>query len=144
MYIDHETKIIARLKAKFAADKIPVYPVAELERVPELRQKAPAVFVVYDGLTPGDEVGNGSVQTVTHEWYVVVMTRNAKGAGDPQEARMQAGAICQKALEALLGHHLGNGAYMRLAAGPGPQYDGGMAYMPLAFTTRASYRGDPT
>lgn len=142
MYAATEQRIVDRLRAKLGTT--PAHVLAELERVPELRQKAPAVFVIYDGYTVGDRVEPGHVQSITQDWYVVCATKSAKGAGDTSAARDAASDLCSQVLAALLGYPLGGGAYMKLADAPGPEYDGGFCYVPLAFTTRATFKGDPT
>lgn len=142
MYAATEQKIVDRLRAKLGAT--PVHVLADLERVPELRQKAPAVFVIYDGFSVGDRIEPGMVQAITQDWYVVCATKNARGAGNEQAARDEASALCSKVLGALLGHHLGGGSYVKLADAPGPEYDGGFCYVPLAFTTKATFKADPT
>lgn len=143
MYAATEQKIIDRLRAVLGPS-IPVHSLAELEEVPQLRQKAPAVFVIYDGYSVGDKIGAGQVQAVVQDWYVVAAAKNANRGGNPTAARDQAATIAETALGALIGYHLGGGAYLNLADAPGPEYDGGFAYLPLAFTTRATFKASPT
>lgn len=141
MFADTEQIIIDRLKSKLP--DITVEPLRELERVPELRQKAPAVFVIYDGYTVGDAIANGVIQGIVQEWYIVIATKSARGNGNVTAARDQAADLCEKVLAALLGFHLGGGRYLRLADAPGPEYDGGYCHVPLAFTSAASFKGQP-
>jgi hypothetical protein len=141
MFQDVEQIIINRLRDKLPG--ITVEPLRELERVPELRQKAPAAFVIYDGYTVGQTVGNGSVQQITQDWYVVVATKSAKGNGNVNAARDQAGELCEQVLTALLGFHLGGGRYLRLSDAPGPEYDAGMCHVPLAFSSATTFKGQP-
>ncbi len=141
MFADTEQIIIDRLKSKLP--DITVEPLRELERVPELRQKAPAVFVIYDGYTVGDAIANSVIQGIVQEWYIVIATKSARGNGNVTAARDQAADVCEKVLAALLGFHLGGGRYLRLADAPGPEYDGGYCHVPLAFTSAASFKGQP-
>ncbi len=141
MFSTVEQVIIDRLKSKLP--EVTVEPLRELERVPELRQKAPAVFVIYDGYTVGEAIANGAVQKITQEWYVVIATKSAKGNGNVSAARDQAAELCEQVLGALLGFNLGGGRYLRLADAPGPEYDGGYCHVPLAFTSAASFKGQP-
>lgn len=135
-----EQIIIDRLRAKLP--DVTVEPLRELERVPELRQKAPAVFVIYDGYTVGQSLGpTGAIQQITQDWYVVVATKSAKGNGNVNAARDQAGEICEQVLDALLGFHLGGGRYLRLSDAPGPEYDAGYCHVPLAFSNAATFKG---
>lgn len=142
MFADAEQKILDRLRERLPAGTT-IEPIRELERVPELRQRAPAVFVIYDGFSIGETIANGQIQKITQEWYVVVATRSARGNGSEAAARDQASALCSEVLGALLGYHLGGGSYLRLADAPGPEYDGGYAHVPLAFSNSATFKGQP-
>ncbi|MGD9599931.1 MAG: hypothetical protein AB7P94_16835 [Steroidobacteraceae bacterium] len=147
-FAEVEQAIIDRLIAKMPAGTA-VLPVRELERVPELRQKAPAVFVVFDGYSVGESIGpTGQIQRVTMEWYVVAMAKSARGNGNTDAARDEASALCEQVLQALLGFDVGSasgqgGKFLRLSDAPGPEYDGGMCYVPLAFTNPATFKGQP-
>lgn len=140
MFADTEQKILDRLRERMP-EGVAVEPLRELERVPELRQKAPAVFVIYDGFTVGEAIANGAVQKITQEWYVVVAAKSARGNGNEAAARDQAASLCQTVLGALLGYHVGGGSYLRLADAPGPEYDGGYCHVPLAFSNSATFKG---
>lgn len=142
MFATDEAAIIARLRDRLPAG-VTVEPLRELERAPQLRQRAPAAWVIYDGYRVGDATGSGAVQQVVSEWFVVVATRSAKGAGEVDAARDEAAALCEQVLEALLGYHVGRGRYLRLADAPGPEYDAGYCHVPLAFTCAATFRGKP-
>jgi hypothetical protein len=141
MFADTEQKIIDRLVERIPG--VTVAPLRELERVPEMRQRAPAIFVIYDGLTAGQAIGTGAVQQITQEWYVVIAAKSARGAGESNAARDQAGAIADQVLSALLGYHLGGGRYLRLSDSPGPEYDAGYCHLPLAFSNAATFKGQP-
>jgi hypothetical protein len=143
MFATVEQTIVERLRAKLPPGTT-VEPIRELERVPELRQKAPAVFVIYDGYSVGQVLApTGGVQQVVQEWYVVVAAKSARGNGDSNAARDQASALAETVLEALLGFHLGQGRYLRLSDAPGPEYDGGYCHVPLAFSNAATFKGQP-
>lgn len=141
MFAETETKIIERLQARLSAD-VSVMPVREIEKVPELRQKAPAVFVIYDGYNPAADIPNvPHVQQVRQDWFVVIAARSAKGSGDVSSARDAADALCDQVLTALLGYNVGGGKYLRLEPAPGPEYDGGYCHIPLAFSCAATFKG---
>lgn len=141
MFASTEQQILNRLRERMPG--VTVEPLRELERVPELRQKAPAVFVIYDGFTVGDAVGNGGVQQIRQDWFVVCAAKSARGNGDTNAARDMAGELCEQVLAALLGFHLGGGRYLRLSDAPGPEYDGGYCHVPLAFNNAATFKGQP-
>lgn len=143
MFADTEQKIIDRLRERLPAD-VHVAALRELERVPELRQKAPAVWVIYDGFRLGDKLTpTGAVQQILQDWFVVVAAKSARGNGDVNAARDQAATLCETVLAALLGFHLGGGKYLQLGEAPGPEYDGGYAHVPLAFSNAATFKGTP-
>lgn len=143
MFADIEQTIVTRLRDRLPAGTT-VEPIRELERVPELRQKAPAVFVIYDGYSVGQALTQtGGVQQVVQEWYVVVAAKSARGNGDSNAARDQASALAGQVLDALLGFHLGQGRYLRLSDAPGPEYDAGYCHVPLAFSNAATFKGQP-
>jgi phage gp37-like protein len=142
MFANTERSIIDRLRAKMPPG-VTVAPLRELEQVPELRQKAPAVWVVYDGYTVGDSVAHGGVQQVRQEWFVVVAAKSARKNGEVDAARDAAALLCEQVLAALLGFHLGGGRYLQLGPAPGPEYDAGYCHVPLAFSNAATFRGEP-
>ena len=142
MFADTEQKIIDRLKAKLPPE-VHVAPMRELERVPEMRKKAPAVWVIHDGYTVGAVIPPGTVQQIRQEWFVVVAAKSARGNGDTDAARDQAGEIAEQVLAALLGFHLGGGKYLQLGDAPGPEYDAGYCHVPLAFSNAATFKGQP-
>lgn len=147
-FAEVEQAIIDRLIAKLPAGTT-VAAVRELERVPELRQKTPAVWVIFDGYSVGESIGpTGNIQRVTMEWYVVAAARSARGNGDTDAARDAASALCEQVLVALLGYDVGQpsgqgGKFLRLSDAPGPEYDGGYCHVPLAFTNPATFKGQP-
>jgi hypothetical protein len=112
--------------------------------VKELRQKAPAVWVIYDGHRVGDTVRNvPNIAQIVQDWFVVVTTRSARGAGKVEQARDEADALCDGVIQALLGFHLGGGKYLRVEEAPGPEYDAGYCMVPLAFSNAATFIGTP-
>lgn len=143
MFAEKEQSILERLQARMPAG-VHVGPLRELERVLEYRQKAPAVWVIYDGYTVGDRIpAPGRTQQIVQQWYVVIAAKSAKGAGEVNAARDAASEIVEAVLDALIGHHLGGGSYLRLEEAPGPEYDGGYVHVPLAFSNAATFRGTP-
>lgn len=143
MFAEIEQTILDRLREKLPAG-VTIEPLREIERVPELRQKAPAVWVIYDGYNVGQTLApTGQVQQITQDWFVVVATKSARGNGDSNTARDAAADLCGQVLEALLGFHLGGGRYLRLQDAPGPEYDAGYCHVPLAFQNAATFKGQP-
>lgn len=142
MWHEQEQQILDRLKAKLPPE-VHIGTLTELEQVEENRQKAPAAWVIYDGYTVGPYVPPGSTQLVNQAWFVVLTAKSAKGKGDNAGARDACGALALASLQALLGMHLGGGKYLHLSEAPGPEYDAGYCYLPLAFTNAATFKGQP-
>lgn len=137
-----ETKIITRLRERLGG-AVHVGPERELSRVPDLRQRAPAAWVIYDGYGPGAEIPGAmpGVQQIVMDWYIVLVGQSARGNGDQDAARDQAAGLASKVLEALLGFDVGGGKRLRLAEAPGPEYDAGYCHLPLKFTCAATFKG---
>lgn len=142
MFASTEQLILDRLREKLPAGTT-VEPLREIDRVPELRQRAPAVWVIYDGYTVGQLIPPGVTQQIRQEWFVVVAAKSAKKNGEVGAARDEAATLCEAVLQALLGFHLGGGRYLQLGDAPGPEYDGGYCHVPLAFTNAATFKGQP-
>ena len=144
MFQDIQQSIIDRLTAKLTG--ITVTTLAELERVPEMRQKAPCVFVVYEGFSPADTTDKQipHVQRIELRFSVVVATKSAKGNGNVTDAQAENDALAGQVVTALIGYHLGGGKYMRLSSSAGAEYDAGYCYTPIAFSVFKTFKGDPT
>lgn len=141
MYADIESKILTRLRAKLGG-AVTIEPLREVERVPELRQRAPAAWVIYDGYRPGESIPNHPhVQQIVMDWFVVVAAKSARGNGEVDDARDMAADLANKVIEALIGYDIGGGKRLRLAEAPGPEYDAGYCHLPLAFTCAATFKG---
>jgi hypothetical protein len=144
MFAGIEEAIVERLVDKLPAG-IKVTSLAELSRVPELRNKAPAVFVVYEGYQPADSnVNVPHIQQIEQTWAVVCVAKNATGGGDNLAAKEDVSDIAQDVLTALLGFQVPGGARLKLTAAPGPEYEGGFAYVPIGFACRSTFKGDPS
>lgn len=141
MYADLESKILTRLREKLGG-AVTVEPLREIERVPELRQRAPAAWVIYDGYRLGEGIPNHPhVQQIVMDWFVVVAAKSARGNGEVDDARDMAAELATKVIEALIGYDVGGGKRLRLAEAPGPEYDAGYCHLPLAFTCAATFKG---
>jgi len=142
MFAEIEQAILTRLRAKLGP-RITVEPLRELERVPSLRQRSPAAFVIYDGYQPGERIATvPGVQQVVLQWYVVVAARSALGGGESNVARDEAGELSRLVAKALLGFSVGPGQYLRMAAASGAEYDAGYCHIPLAFTCAVTLTGE--
>lgn len=141
MFNDIQDAIVARLVAKMPAGVL-VTTEAELARVPELRQKAPAVFVVYDGFSPVDSPTPQlpNVQRLELRFVVVATTKNAKGSGTASAAQLDMDELSAAVIEALIGYSVGPGRNLRLSAAPGAEYDAGYAYNPIGFTVLRTFK----
>lgn len=142
MYAATEQSIIDRLRAKLPAN-VHVGTLRDIDIAQEMRQKAPAAWVIYDGYSTGDVITpTHQVQQVQQDWFVVVSAKSAKGNGNVDAARDAVSDLCELVLKALLGYHVGGGRYLRLQPAPGPEYSAGYAFVPLAFSCAATFRGE--
>jgi hypothetical protein len=140
MFNDIQTAIVARLQAKLPSG-VTVTTMAELERVPEYRQKCPAVFVVYEGFAPADSNTNvPQIQQIELAFTAVVTCKNASKNGDPLPAQAEMDSLSAQVIEALIGYHIGQGKRLRLSAAPGAEYDAGYAYNPIGFTCLRTFK----
>jgi phage gp37-like protein len=144
MFSAMEQLIIDRLRAKMPAD-MHVGPRRDLEAVAAYRQKAPAVWVTYQGYRLGERPGQPGVpvQQVIQDWWIVVATKSARGNGDVEAARDLANDACEQVIAALLGFQVSPGRHLRLEEAPGPEYDAGYCYVPVAFSIAATFKGQP-
>lgn len=142
MFSTTEQKILNRL-TNGMPEGVRILKQSEIDEARDLRQKAPFVAVIYDGYSPGTSIANGAVQQITQEWWVVIGTKSASGRGKNEAARDQAGTLSEQVLALLLGFNLGGGAYLRLRESPGPEYEDGYCYLPIGFTSAATFKGTP-
>lgn len=143
MFAEAEEKLVARLRAILPAE-VHVGTLDELEDVNDMRQKAPACWVIYDGHTIGKRIDSvPNVAQVVQEWFVVIATKSAKSKGGNAEAKREASGLCTKVLEGLAGFDLGAGKYLRVEDAPGPEYSAGYVHVPLAFSSAATFKGKP-
>jgi hypothetical protein len=141
MYGPIETRILERLRDTLP-EGVSVQTVEALEEIPQLRQKAPTVVLVYQGYIALDKAGQGGmVQLVRQQWLAVCVTRSSMGKGAGDQARMAASDLAEDVTRSLLGYQLGGGRFLRLADAPGPEYDAGFVYLPLSFTNAATFKG---
>jgi len=142
MFSDMEAAIVARLQAKIA--DVPTYTEDDISRVPELRQKAPAIVVVYNGYeVAAEQAGNYKAAKLRQEWLIVATSKSATARGGTGEAKGAAGDLSDRIIRALLGFTPRPGAYLRLSDAPGPEYDAGYCYLPLSFFVEATVKADP-
>jgi hypothetical protein len=143
MFTEIETAIVERLRAKLPAG-VQVNTFAELARIPEYRNKAPAVFVVYDGFGPADSPANvPTLQQIEMRFTVVVTTKSAAGNGAGTAARDEAADLGVTVIESLIGLPVGGGRYLRLSGAPGAEYDAGYSYTPIGFVCLKTYKAAP-
>lgn len=97
----------------------------------------PAVNVVYMGHRPGStedrQRSDGRALLLQQLFVCEVVTRNVRSLKAGSAARADGGQLAARVLLALMGTRLPSAASpLRLKQGPGPVYQGGMQYLPLA------------
>lgn len=142
---DLEAAIIARLQDKLGSLVKHVYGADEFATVDEESQFTPSAAVIYTGYTPTQTAGPAlKVQEIEQTWLVVVACRNAYHTRTKRGAREDSAPICKAVIEALIGWRppIDAETPLRLAGAPEPQFsDAGLAYYPIAFTNRRTFRG---
>lgn len=143
MFAAAEKKILARLRERLPPT-VYVGAIQDQDGAKELRQRAPAVWVIYDGYTAGASIPNQpTIHQIVQEWAIVIQTRSARGNGSTDAARDEASDLCDTVIGALLGYSLGAGKPLHLREAAGPEYDAGYCFVPLAFSSAATFRATP-
>ena len=148
-----EDAIVARLKAQLmdapelaAPLVLEVYGHQDYADVPEVNMVTPSIAVVYTGYTPGERADKaGLIQSIAFGWTIVVNVASAEQSARGDGVRAEASPNFDAVLEALLGWRpLPKFQPLKLEPAPGAAVsDAGFGYYPLAFSTTATYRGNP-
>lgn len=143
MFADIEQRIIGRLQERLGPDVF-VASADTPDSAKELRQRAPAVWVVYEGHDIGADIPNvPGVQQLILIWSLVIQTRSAKGNGGALEARKQASDLIVQIIESLLGMPVGAGRVLRLEPSEGSEYSAGFSLTRMRFSAAVTFRGKP-
>ncbi|MCB0252572.1 MAG: hypothetical protein KDI55_02470 [Anaerolineae bacterium] len=139
-FFSAEDLIIDRLDSALDG-KIRIKTAADMAAIEETKQVVPAIYVVYAGFEPTRSTGGGAIQEVEHTFYVVVAVSNK--SDKVEIGRKKAEWMIDETIKALAGLRLEAGFQpLLLKSAPQPVYsDEDYAYFPLAFATRAHYRG---
>lgn len=131
-----EASLMERLADQLTgmAPKVHVLAAADLAGVTEATQKTPAVHVLYQGYRVVESRSDGAAVRLEQTWLAVVATKNVKDTRSGAAARSDAGLIAARVARALLGFKpTGASRPLRLVEGPRAGFNGGFAYLPLAF-----------
>lgn len=147
--LDPEAAIVARLQARIdegtwtTSKKPRVLAAADLANMEERSQIVPALYVIFDGYEPTQQVGDGRVQEISQDWTIAVAVRNAYSHQNAQGVRDEANPLIDLVLGAMLGWSPGTGfRTFKMQPGVGPVFsDAGFGYFPLQFQTRVAVRG---
>ncbi|MFP4137480.1 MAG: hypothetical protein ACLFSR_03890 [Halomonas sp.] len=142
-FLDAEDALLARLRES-CPDARAVGSVADMAAMEQRQQTTPALYVLYDGYTPGEDVGRGSIQRITQRWLVICAVRHVAAPQASQSAREDGGRLLSQVLAALQGWSPQKGRYspLRLAAAPPPEYQAGFGYLPTAWDMTLTTRGE--
>lgn len=147
--IEIEHAIVARLIERLKDVPQPlvkfVYDTREYGAVEEESQLVPSVAVIYNGYSPGEEVGRGLSQVVDVEFLVVIVARSSKQTLRASGAKAAASEIFDAVMGALTAWKPGEGVgRLLLGEAPGAGYsDAGYTYLPIAFKSRITYHPQP-
>lgn len=139
-----EPLIIARLLDTVNGVKS-VQSAGELAGIPEAKQTAPALHVLYGGYQVLDADSTAGV-LIRETWLVVAVVSNAiqgRGAGQAEAAlKTKAGGLLAQTIVALHGWRPSPAhAALVMVNGPKPKWSAGFAYVPIAFTTDIFVKG---
>lgn len=143
-FLAPEAALITRLEEKLtaASNAARVFTAAQMATIEERAQITPALYIVFEGYTPTQDVNGGRVQQIEQSWTITVAVRNASGQGTGSGVRAAAVPLIELVLAALCGWKPDPAfSGMALADGPGPLFSEGYGYFPLRFTTRTHVRG---
>ncbi len=112
-----------------------VFLATDMAAVTNLGQHSPAVHVIYQGEREAEGSQSGRVSQFDQLWLLVLVHR----AGAKE---VSAGVWLGRILQAVAGRPCGDSTFRRETAPLRPSYSGGVAYLPLAFTTRVKFKGD--
>lgn len=112
-----------------------VFVATDMGAVTNLSQHTPAVHVIYQGEREVEGSQSGRVSSFDQLWLVVLVHR-----ASPRE--VSAGVWLGRLLQAVSGRACGDSTFGRDTASMRPSYSGGVAYLPLAFTTRVKFKGE--
>lgn len=150
--------IQARLRQHLIADRVAagqpalvemVYSHRDYAAVPEDVMVFPSAAVVYAGYTPLQTPGNvastAGIQQLGFQFLVVINVSNAGDTGTGEGVQDEVSPLFDACLDALLGFRpIPKFTPLKLDPAPGAAVsDAGFGYYPLAFTTAATYRGNP-
>lgn len=122
---------------------VKVFSSATLEAARRNAQIAPAVHLVFDGIKPGNNLGQGKIQGVEIRWLLMVAGRNVSDTQTGWPALEEVSVLIKTALGALLGFRPdANHSPLQLAPAPRHAENTGLAWMPIAFTTTTTWRGN--
>lgn len=133
-----EEKLLARVPSGTK-----VFLAATLEAAKRNAQIAPAVHLVFDGIKPGNNLGQGKIQGVEIRWLLMIASRNVSDTQTGWSALEEVSTLTKTVLGALLGFKPdADHAPLQLAPAPRHAENTGLAWMPIAFTTTTTWRGN--
>jgi len=138
-----EDALVNRLKGELP-DAVHVLTAADLAGVTEGTQPTPAVHVIF-GASPIKRVNpDGRSAMVEQTWYTVITVRNVRGVRSGSDARLEASALVDKVLAALMGWKATvTDQPLMLTTPPAPGYSAGFLYLPLAWKAEVVLSNPP-
>lgn len=138
-----ESALIERLKARLPAGTH-VLTGADLAGVAEGSQPTPAVHVIYQGYRVAEARPDGRAARIEQTWLAVVAVRNVRDARSGEAARNDASLLADGVIDALMGWQPpGTSSPLKITQAPRAGYFAGHLYLPLAFTTENTVKGNP-
>lgn len=135
-YLEAEQLIKAKLETELASNspKVHVKTAADIAGIEEDSQRTPAVYIVYDGDTVGEDAGYGQSNIVKQRYMAVITVRNKSTIRSGEKTREDAGELLSQVISILSGWKPGNGySELKRVDSIPPGYSAGFGYFPVAF-----------
>ena len=147
-YLALEGLIIARIETAVSADLglRRIAGAADLDGAKTEGQVTPAVYVLYGGeRVPAERTHQGAVQVIEQRWLAVLALKNRRDTRTGEAWRREAGPMLTRLNACLQGWRpdRDHGPLIKAAA-PGPGFEAGFGYFPLAYHSRIVLKGDPS
>lgn len=135
-FLSAEALLVAHIKASLGDMVRFVGTMADMQTLEEQSQRTPAVYVVFDGYTPGQVTPENRAVQLKQRWLVIVTVRNVSSAHTGAAAREDAGEVLMHLFPALQAYKpSAQHSRFELAAPPPAVYREGFAYIPTAWET---------
>lgn len=112
-----------------------VFVATDMAAAANLAQVHPAIHILYQGERPLEGSQSGRVSHFEQSWLVLLVHR-----ATPNQP--SAGVWMGRILQAVAGRPYESSVFSRAASPARPSYQGGVAFLPLAFNVTVKFKGE--